>query len=196
MTKRVLVFITAILLVLAIGVTAASAEWIKTHNGKPATGRQQPDHSSAQIGEAYYGEWVDAEGQSVNGYTYLADRGFWVLTKFLVNYDPGEFIPSSNPSGSGSHSSGGSSGGSSGQGSDNAEYNAARWVTPYEVTTYHKRTSGIINMRWTPNKKAKLIQTYNPGVTLKVLCELKAWSLVQDPETGKVGYIRSDFLQK
>ena len=204
MFKRVLIFVTAMVLVLAIGVTAASAEWIKTGDGHPANGRAAADHGSDLVGYAYYGEQVQPEGQSVNGYTYLVDKGFWVLTKFLINHDPGEFVPGTNKgtneggSGSSGSSSGGSSGGSSGQaqGGDSAEFNAAKWVTPYPVTTYHKRSSGVINMRWAPNKKAVLIQSYNPGTTLTVLCELKTWSLVQDPETGKVGFIRSDFLQK
>jgi len=203
MFKRVLIFVTAMVLVLAIGVTAASAEWIKTGDGHPANGRAAADHGSDLVGYAYYGEQVQPEGQSVNGYTYLVDKGFWVLTKFLINHDPGEFVPGTNKGTNegGSSSSGGSSrssGQSSGQaqGGDSAEYNAARWVTPYQVTTYHKRSSGVINMRWAPNKQAVLIQSYNPGTTLTVLCELKTWSLVQDPETGKVGFIRSDFLQK
>lgn len=204
MFKRVLIFVTAMVLVLAIGVTAASAEWIKTGDGHPANGRVAADHGSDLVGYAYYGEQVQPEGQSVNGYTYLVDKGFWVLTKFLINHDPGEFVPGTNKgtneggSGSSGSSSGVSSGGSSGQaqGGDSAEFNAAKWVTPYPVTTYHKRSSGVINMRWAPNKKAVLIQSYNPGTTLTVLCELKTWSLVQDPETGKVGFIRSDFLQK
>jgi hypothetical protein len=203
MFKRVLVFVTAMVLVLAMGVTAASAEWIKTGDGHPANGRAAADHGSALVGYAYYGEQVQPEGQSVNGYTYLVDKGFWVLTKFLINHDPGEFVPGTNKGTNegGSSSSGGSSrssGQSSGQaqGGDSAEYNAARWVTPYQVTTYHKRSSGVINMRWAPNKKSVLIQSYNPGTTLTVLCELKTWSMVQDPQTGKVGFIRSDFLQK
>ena len=34
------------------------------------------------------------------------------------------------------------------------------------------------------------------GETLTVLAELKTWYQVQDPETGWVGFIRADLLQK
>ena len=69
-------------------------------------------------------------------------------------------------------------------------------MTPYAVSTYHKRASGLVNMRWAPSEKAKLIHSYPSGETLTVLAELKNWYQVQDPETGWVGFIRSDFLMR
>ena len=205
MFKRILVTVIALMLVLAIGMSSAAAtKWIKTSNGKPANGRTGPGKDYDFAGYFFYGEAVTPDGQSVNGYTYLTE-GAWVMTKFLVDYDPGEYVPGSNKgtneqSSGGSSSSGKSSGGSSGssaiQSSTIAEYKAARYVTPYEVTTYHKRSSGKINMRWAPNKKAPLINAYAPGEKLMVIAELKEWRQVQDPATGWVGFIRADFLQR
>jgi len=204
MRKRILVSVMALVLVLAVATTAfAATKWIKTGNGKPANGRAEPTKDSALIGYAYYGEQVETDGQSVNGYTYLTN-GYWVLTKFLVNYDPGEFVPSSRPSGSGSSGRSGGSSSSGSSGSNNAgiqsailkEFKSARFVTPYEVTTYHKRASGMINMRWAPSKKATLIHAYSSGERLLVRAELKDWYQVEDPATGWVGFIRSDFLQR
>jgi SH3-like domain-containing protein len=54
----------------------------------------------------------------------------------------------------------------------------------------------MINMRWAPNAKAKLIHSYAAGEMLTVLAELKNWYQVQDPENGWVGFIRSDFLMR
>ena len=51
-------------------------------------------------------------------------------------------------------------------------------------------------MRWAPSKKATLIHAYSSGEKLMVLAELKDWCQVQDPDTGWVGFVRSDFLQK
>ena len=116
MFKRILVTVIALMLVLAIGMSSAAAsKWIKTGNGKPANGRTGPGKDYDFAGYFFYGEAVTPDGQSVNGYTYLTE-GAWVMTKFLVDYDPGEYVPGSNK-GTNEQSSGGSSssGKSSGQ---------------------------------------------------------------------------------
>ena len=194
MRKRVLVCVTAMLLVLAI-CASASAAWIKTENGKAANGRGGPGKDYPLIATVAYGREIVVTGGSQNGYTPImlpsGSDEVWVLSRFIVNYNPGKYTPSPKPD------SGKSSGNKSdAQNSIYAEFKAARWVNPYEVTTYHKRSSGMINMRWAPAKNAPLIQTYRSGETLNVLCELKDWYQVEDPETGKVGFIRRDFLQK
>ena len=202
MRKRIFVSVIALVLILTVCASAfAETKWIKTGNGKPANGRREPSKDSELIGYAFYGEQVQTDGQPVNGYTYLLD-GYWVLSSFLVNYDPGEFVPSTKPN-TNSDSSG-KSGKTDSSGSNNAglqsaivtEFKAARFVTPYAVTTYHKRSSGLINMRWAPSKKSALIHAYSSGEPLMVLAELKDWYQVQDPDTGWVGFVRSDFLQR
>ncbi len=194
MRKRVLVCVTAMLLVLAI-CASASAAWIKTENGKAANGRGGPGKDYPLITPVAYGREIVVTGGSQNGYTPImlpsGSDEVWVLSRFIVNYNPGKYTPSPKPD------SGKSSGNKSdAQNSIYAEFKAARWVNPYEVTTYHKRSSGTINMRWAPVKNAPLIQSYRSGESLTVLCELKDWYQVEDPETGKVGFIRRDFLQK
>jgi len=194
MRKRVLVCVTAMLLVLAI-CASASAAWIKTENGKAANGRGGPGKDYPLIATVAYGREIVVTGGSQNGYTPImlpsGSDEVWVLSRFIVNYNPGKYTPSPKPD------SGKSSGNKSdAQNSIYAEFKAARWVNPYEVTTYHKRSSGTINMRWAPAKNAPLIQSYRSGESLTVLCELKDWYQVEDPETGKVGFIRRDFLQK
>ena len=194
MRKRVLVCVTAMLLVLAI-CASASAAWIKTENGKAANGRGGPGKDYPLIAPVAYGREIVVTGGSQNGYTPImlpsGSDEVWVLSRFIVNYNPGKYTPSPKPdSGKSSDNK------SDAQNSIYAEFKAARWVNPYEVTTYHKRSSGTINMRWAPAKNAPLIQTYRSGKTLNVLCELKDWYQVEDPETGKVGFIRRDFLQK
>ena len=127
----------------------------------------------------------------MNGYTELSNGGgMWVLTRFLVSSPPAPYVPGKDGR-KGSSSSGGSA-----QSAIYSEFKAARWVTPYNVFTYHNRSSGVINMRYAPAKNSPLVESYKPGETLVVICELKDWIEVQDPETGKVGYIRHDFLQR
>lgn len=194
MRKRILVSALAMLLILAVSTSAlAATRWIKTGNGKPAAGREGPSRDYALLTYLGYGTQVNTVGKSQNGYTPVQMPGgsdtAYVLTKFLVKSVPGPFVPS-EASGSSSSSSAGL------QSSIVNEFNAARFVTPYEISTYHKRASGLVNMRWAPSEKAKLIHSYPAGERLTVLAELKNWYQVQDPETGWVGFIRSDFLMR
>ena len=194
MRKRILVSVLAMLLILAVSSSAlAATRWIKTGNGKPAAGREGPSRDYTLITYIAYGTEINTVGKSENGYTPVQLPGgsdtVYVLTKFLVKSHPGKYNPSENP-GSGSSTSAGL------QSSVVSEFNAAKFVTPYDVVTYHKRASGMINMRWAPNEKAKLIHSYPAGDKLTVLAELKNWYQVQDPETGWVGFIRSDFLMR
>ena len=195
MFKRTLTLVMVLALALAVCSAAlAETKWIKTHNGKPANARSEPDIHSDLVGDFPYGSEVYTMGTSpINGYTELSNGGgMWVLTKFLVSSPPAPYTPGKD-SGRGSSSS--SSEGSA-QSAIYNEFNAARWVTPYDVYTCHNRSSGIINMRYAPSKNAPLVDSYKPGEPLVVICELRDWMEVQDPETGRVGYIRHDFLQR
>lgn len=198
--KRFLTLVIAIMLVMTVLVSTAFADirWIKTGNGKPANGRSGPGKDYEYITGVPYGTQVMISGASANGYTPIVlpagSDEVYVLTRFLVNYDPGVYVPSPSPS---KPSGGGSGSSTAGVQSDIIkEFKAARFVTPYDVTTYHKRASGLINMRWAPSKKATLIHSYSSGERLLVRAELKDWYQVEDPDTGWVGFVRSDFLQK
>ena len=68
MRKRVLVCVTAMLLVLAI-CASASAAWIKTENGKAANGRGGPGKDYPLIATVAYGREIVVTGGSQNGYT-------------------------------------------------------------------------------------------------------------------------------
>ena len=198
MLKRTLILATVLVLVLTACASAlAETQWIKTHNGKPANARSEPSKNSTWVGDFPYGSEVyTMDGVAPqNGYTCLSNGGgMWVLTKFLVNSPPAPYDPSQG--GGGSKGGGSSSGSGDAQSAIYAEFKAAKWVTPYNVVTTHNRSSGVINMRYAPSKNAPLVEAYRPGETLTVICELKDWIEVQDPETGKTGFIRHDFLQR
>jgi len=192
MFKRTLAFVAVLVLALTVCASAfAATMWIKTPNGKPANARSEPDVHSSWVGEFAYGAEVYTMGTpNVNGYTELSNGGgMWVMTKYLVSSPPAPYDPSKG---------GGKGGSSSGdaQSAIYAEFKAAKWVVPYDVVTTHKRASGVINMRYAPSKNAPLVESFKPGEPLTVICELKTWIEVQDPETGKVGFIRQDFLQR
>ena len=217
MLKRILILVTVLVLALTASAAAfADTMWIKTGNGKPANARSAPSKDSDWVGEFPYGSMVYTMGTApINGYTELSldgkgvrDENVAAFRYALVESDemePAEQIrlyrklelPVAALVFSGGRSVIPSS--SDGNGSLSAIYNefkAARWVTPYDVVTWHNRSSGIINMRYAPSKNAPLVNTYKPGETLQVLCEMKDWYEVQDPDTGRIGFIRYDFLRR
>lgn len=195
MFKRILILVTVLVLALtACAAAFAETMWIKTGNGKPANARSGPSKDTDLVGEFPYGSVVYTMGSApINGYTELSNGGgMWVLTKFLVSAPPAPYVPSPD-SGKGSTPAQDTS---DGLNTIYNEFKAAKWVTPYNVVTTHNRSSGVINMRYAPSKNAPLVDTYKPGETLIVICELKDWLEVQDPESGKTGFIRHDFLQR
>lgn len=194
MFKRTLILVTVLVLALTVCASAfADTKWIKTQNGKPANARSEPNVNSTWVGSFPYGSEVYTMGTApVNGYTELSNGGgMWVLTKYLVSSPPAPYVPSKDGGKSSSSKSSGDA-----QSAIYTEFKAAKWVTPYTAVTRHNRSSGVINMRFAPFKNAPLVEAYKPGELLTVICELKDWIEVQDPESGKVGYIRQDFLER
>ena len=195
MKKRILVIVTMVLAIM-LAVVSASAEWIKTENGKPANAREWPDSDSTLLARIPYGTAIKVVGSSVNGYTPIvlasgSDQAY-VLTRFIKKSKPAPYKPDPNKKNNSSTKK------TSGelQSGILSEFKAAKWVAPYDVRTIHPRSSGLINMRFAPSKKATLVESFVSGQTVTVLCQLKDWVLVQCPTDGKVGYIRHDFLQQ
>ena len=86
--------------------------------------------------------------------------------------------------------------GSSGSGVGyNDLFAKAKIVTPYNITVYPTRSSGHVNVRWAPSKKATLLQAYQAGVTLTVIAELGTdWFQVKDPQTGITGFVNKAYI--
>ena len=192
MSKRFLTLAVAAALAVAMIIPATSlaqySMWVYTENGGSLNARSAPCYGDNQIFSIPYGSEVQVEYNLGNGWTRLVAAGaypdIYVQTRFLIDHKPG-----AKPSGGGS-----SSAGSAEMSAINKEFKAARKVAPYTVVTKAGRGSGFVNLRWAPNKKAQLIQSYKSGIELTVIAELKEWKQVEDPSTGAVGFIRGDFL--
>ena len=72
---------------------------------------------------------------------------------------------------------------------------SAKPVTPYTITVRPTRASGWVYMRWLPSRNAAQAATYGANQQLTVLAELKDWYQVQDPATGRVGFIYKSYIQ-
>lgn len=194
MIKRFLVLTLTVAMALTLFMPVSHAwfyMYVYTANGRTLNVRSSPTGGDNVIGQLKYGEEVAVDYHLGNGWTALMGAGAYsntyVQTKFLVYEKPGpKPHPTSNPV-IPSDNSGESA-------AIEAEFKAARLVTPYTVVTQNSRASGFVNLRWAPFKKSQLIQAYRNGVTLEVIAELKDWRQVRDPATGAVGFIRQDFL--
>ena len=76
----------------------------------------------------------------------------------------------------------------------NKEFNTAQKVSPYTVVARPSRASGWVNLRWAPTTEAERIATCPQGKELTVLVEMKNWYQVQDPATGMIGFISSQYV--
>ena len=193
MTKRILALAVAVMLVMALYIPAAMADYtmyVYTANGRALNAREYPS-TDANVAFTYrYGDEVWVNADLGNGWTRLNAAGaydyVYVQTRYLVPNPPGP-KPTPKPGGSGT-------GSSSIQKDIDAEFKAAHLVKEYTVETRNSRATGVVNMRWAPNKKAPLIVSYKNGAPLTVIAELKDWVQVRDEETGATGFIRKDFL--
>jgi len=64
----------------------------------------------------------------------------------------------------------------------------------YDVVTRPSRASGWVNLRWAPSLEAEIIQRCYDGYALHVIQSSSSWAMVEDPETGNVGFISTKYL--
>ena len=201
MMKRTIGLVLAVLLVL-LAVAAAAEDgggktmWVCTQNGKVLlvrTSMSTKDDSNV-AGTLPYRAKVVCYGQ-MNGWAvieYCGQHDHYVQYRFLVDHDPGPYNPGSTPSSSTSASS-------AKEATTVAQMNAlvesAKFVAPYYVTVRPVRASGWVYMRWFPSKNAAQIATFNANYQLIVIAELGDWYQVEDPETGKVGFVYKSYVQ-
>jgi len=174
---------------------------VYTANGKTLNVRDTP--GGEVVGHLKYGTriWVDTfvdDNWALITYAYdkpgygYGDYACFVSTRYLVHSKPDPYKPAS----SGSSSSSSSSSSIDAMEEINREFRSAVSVTPYRVLVRPTRVSGWVNLRWAPSQDTEVIATYNSGDQLNVICELKNWYQVEDPETGVVGFIMKNYVSR
>lgn len=191
MTKRLvsLALLAMTLVVLFIPAAMANETWyVYTDDGKTLNVRSQP--RGEVVGRLNYGDPVDVIVYDRNGWsliwyriedpTFPREGEAYVDSRFLVRNPPAGRAPQTNTATTIT--------------SLNVEFRAARQVTtPYTVVARPSRPTGWVNLRWAPCVEAERIATCAQGKVLVVLCELKNWLQVQDPDTGMVGFISKKY---
>ena len=75
-----------------------------------------------------------------------------------------------------------------------SEFAQARKVDSYQVMVHPTRVSGWTALRWAPSKQAPIMATYPARQELTVLKETENWLLVENTQTGDVGYIDKAYV--
>lgn len=203
MKKRLLSLALAVILLTAFlpAFAVAEAGWtmyVCTENGGSLNVRSSPKTGDNVIGKLNYGDSVFVYSISTNGWASIEWQSYYgefftayVMSRHLVNYNPGA-RPTKAPTPTAAPSAD----------SDriiadmNREFASAKKVSPYTVAARPSRASGWVNLRWAPSTGMEVISKCTQGKRLTVLAELRNWYQVQDPETGLIGFISSQYVSR
>ncbi len=202
MTKRLL-SLALIAMMLVMFIPAAQASWtmfVSPSSGSTVNLREAPSTDSKLLVQVPYGTPVTVVYVS-NGWAYIdyniGSIGYgYMMVKYLSNnyIAPG---PANMKKTNNTSSQQQSSSQKTGNGdlavhyqNMNEQFRSFRLVLNH-FTVYGKpeRASGWSNLRFAPNEKATLIRQVRRNDMLTVIGETDRWYQVEDPTTGKVGYI-------
>ena len=191
--KKSLSLILALVMVLGtlcvLGSAGADVEtwYVKTGDGKTLNVRDV--ETGKAIGSLPYGAPVSVEffGQGNWAYILYGSGEAKVKGNYLVPSDPGKFIGPVNEQGTVLVDS--ALGSETVEGM-NKQYTALKYVSsPYSVVVVPDTKTGTARLRWGPSKHTTLIAQLPAGYELNVLASSRNWLMVEDPGTGKIGYI-------
>lgn len=197
MIKRILSLAVVMILAMALLATSASAwEWRYSHcvsNGKPLKIRSGPSKDYPVVGSVPYGEQIGVDHDLGNGWSEViwGSVPAYAMTALMSRTYPGPYQPTKKPD-----VTPGPSDSSSSTTVDqmNTLVKAANFVNPYLVTAHTTRASGWVYMRWFPSRKSDAVATYPANKQLNVIAELKDWYQVEDPDTGKIGFVYKSYI--
>ena len=193
---------------LAVMVIPAAAEsqgkemYVYTQNGKDLLVRSSMSTTKDNVvGSLPFGAKVITYGSPQPGWTHIdyGDGSFspYVMSRFLVKNKPtaSKLSSSETKSSSGSDSKNFDTTSATTVEQINTLLASAKAVEPYSVTVRPVRASGWVYMRWIPSRQGKEVATYGANQQLTVIAELKDWYQVQDPATGRVGFVYKSYIQ-
>ncbi len=196
--KKSMSFVLALMIAVGclglFGTASAWEKWyVKTENGGALNVRDI--NTREVIGSLPYGSQVGV--QSYRGdYAVIIWGGVGdalVKTKYLVQSDPG---PYKKKEGGGGTTMKESALGATTVDGLNKQYDAMIFVTSYTVRVNPDTKTGTARLRWAPSKNSSLMSLLPAGYELTVLAANSSWLMVQDPFTGKVGFIAVKYTTK
>jgi len=202
--KRVLALLLASVLMLAVCVSAASAEetgnekafYVYTGNtGKPLNVREEPNGSI--IGSLEQGAKVRVISFINDTWAMIAyditgsgtaETPAYVSRRYLIDIEPDQLVQKIE------------------QEKEQyfgdvlmditKEFESVIYVDRYKVAVRPARVTSWVDMRWVPSSTGPVIDQYRAGYELIVLAELEHYLQVEDPDNGAVGFIHKMFAAR
>ena len=178
-------------------VSTASADletwWVKTGDGKGLNVRDM--ETGEKIGSLPYGaevhvEWFRDEWAIIY---WSPTGGAKVMKKFLVSYYPGRY---DGPTDNKGNALSDSALGSETVNGLNIQYSSMQYVAAYTVRVVPDTRTGTARLRWAPSNNSTLIMQLPANYELKVLAANGNWLMVEDPTSGKIGFIASKYTAR
>ena len=198
--KRSLSFVLALLIALSAlsfaSVASADTEtwYVKTGNGKSLNVRDP--NTLEVIGTLPYGSSVQVEFFDQNGWAVIIWGSYGearVKASFLVSSKPGKYQGSSSDSDNTQVLSDSALGSETVEGM-NKQYSTMKYVSsPYSVKVVPDTRTGTARLRWGPSKNSTLVTQLPANYELNVLASNSSWLMVEDPATGRIGYIAAKY---
>lgn len=193
--KKILTVILALVLVAALALSA-SAEvidgeiymYIKTNTGVGLRVRSAPDarDDSNIVMSLPYGTRVRVDDFVKDGVwaqiSYQGCRGCYVYTRYLVDTDPGRYVPPVDPT-------------PDPEGTK-IDFRTFKHVTPYAAMVTTGTPTGRVYLRWAPGTAYAYETVCYQGTWLTVLAEGNGWYQVMVNETGYVGFMSAKYITK
>ena len=202
--KKLIGLLLAMALLAALAMPAMAESqgremYVYTQNGKDLLVRSSMSTTEDNVvGSLPFGAKVITYGSPQPGWTHIdyGDGSFspYVMSRFLVKNKP-TAKPTASKSSSGTDSKNFDTTSATTVEQINTLLASAKVVEPYSVTVRPVRASGWVYMRWIPSRNSQQIATYGANQQLTVIAELKDWYQVEDPVTGRVGFVYKSYIQ-
>ena len=198
--KKWIGLMLAVMMLAALAASAMAEEqgremYVYTKNGKALLVRSGMNTTDDNvIATLPYGTKVFTYGNPEPGWTYMeiGNTHGYVMSRYLVKNKPAPYSGSTEKKESSKDFDTRSA---TTVEQINTLLASAKSVEPYSVTVFPSRTSGWVYLRWLPSRHSAQIATFAANQQLTVIAELKDWFQVEDPATGKVGFVYKSYVQ-
>lgn len=166
--------------------------WIKTNTGVGLNVRSTPStaNDSNIVDTLPYGAMVRVDGYEKNGVWALISfegaRGCYVYTRYLVDYDPGKYVPKKDEPKKDDP----------GSKTYTVSFDTFKHVTPYLATVSTGSPTGRVYLRWAPGTAYAYMDVCYQGTELTILAVGDGWCQVIVNSNGYVGFMSSKYIVK
>ena len=115
------------------------------------------------------------------------------MKKFLVSYYPGRY---DGPTDNKGNALSDSALGSETVNGLNIQYSSMQYVAAYTVRVVPDTRTGTARLRWAPSKMSTLMAQLPSNYELNVIAANSNWLMVEDPSSGKIGFIASKYTAR